>query len=60
MLHIYPMCGVFHLSSIDTGTRGLQFNISAKRHQAGILLMKVLYQGIEPMTNSTAGDRLNH
>ena len=21
MLHIYPMCGMFYLSSIDTGTR---------------------------------------
>ena len=27
MLHIYPMCGIFHLPSIDTGTRSHQFNI---------------------------------
>ena len=25
MLHIYPMCGVFYLLSIDTETRGCQF-----------------------------------
>ena len=27
MLDIYPMCGIFDLSTIDTGTRDYQFNI---------------------------------
>ena len=36
MLYIYPMCGIFHLPSIDTGTRDRQFNISSERHVAGI------------------------
>ena len=34
--HIYPMCGIFYLPSIDTGTRGHQFNISSERHPARI------------------------
>ena len=66
MLHIYPMCGIFYLPSIDTGTRGCQFNVSSEWHPTGILLMKVLGKfwvlrpGIEPRTSSTAGKRLNH
>ena len=40
MLHIYTMCGIFNLPSIDIDTRGHQFNISSEQHPAGILLMK--------------------
>ena len=66
MLHIYPMCGVFYLPSIDTGTWDRQFNISSKRHPVGNLLMKVhekglvLHPGIEPRTSSAAGELLIH
>ena len=41
MLHIYPMCGIFDLPSIDTGTRDCQFNVSFKQHPVGILMTKV-------------------
>ena len=55
-----PMCGIFYLPSIDTGIRGRQFNVSSKRHPAGILLLKVLGKfwvlrpGFEPGIFSTA------
>ena len=39
MLHIYPMCGIFYLSS--TGTRDCQSNVSSEWHQDGISLMDV-------------------
>ena len=32
MLHIYPMCGIFYLPSIDTGTRNHQFYVSSEQH----------------------------
>ena len=66
MLHIYPMFEIFYLSSIDTGTREHQFNVSSEQHPAGILLMKVrrkclvLLLGIEPWTSNAAGEHLNH
>ena len=67
MLHIYPMCGIFYLPSIDTGKRDHQFNVSPKRHPAGILLMKVLKfwgsppcPGIEPVPSRAACEHLNH
>ena len=66
MLHIYPMCGIFYLPSIDTGTRGRQFNVSSERHPAGILLMKILGKffvlrpGIEPGTSRAADKCLDH
>ena len=40
--HIYPMCGIFYLPSIGTGTRGRQFNVSSERHPAGILWWRSL------------------
>ena len=66
MLHIYAMRGTFYLPSIETGTRGRQFNISSKRHPAGILLMKVLGKfwilrpGFEPGTSNAAGKCFTH
>ena len=36
-----PYASDLLLASIDTGTRGHQFNVLSKRHPAGIMLMKV-------------------
>ena len=30
ILHIYPICGIFYLPSIDIGTSGQQFNVSSE------------------------------
>ena len=66
MLHIYPICRIFYLPSIDTGTRVSQFNVSSELHPAGILLtevvvkVKVLHLEIELGTSSAAGKHLNY
>ena len=37
MLHIYPMCGIFYLLSIDTGTSELS---------CGLRLLRIGYYGL--------------
>ena len=62
MLHIYLMCGIFYLSSIDTGTMDRQFNVSSSWDFAdeGPWEFWVSHRGIEPRTPSGAGECLNH
>ena len=43
-IHIYPTCWIFYLPSIDTVTRGSQFNVLSKQHPAVILLVKVPFE----------------
>ena len=39
--HVWDLFLAQPWASIDTGTRGRQFNVSSKQHPARILLMKV-------------------